>query len=394
MEIPPMTVMFSPRFFGNPWGNVVTGPFAHWKTIRGVPLKRDLGAQGSFISPGGIKRILAQKSHYAITEPTAEEGFILEGMHNNIHSAIGGQMHNFNTSSQEPAFWFHHSFIDSVWEKFCGKMRKMGKDPQDDYVTRWVSNMQKPDKYMDRLTPLKNIDGYSHYFSKNIYEYEDWPTCQNNCGNSGYLFCNKSSDRCISKGKYDLNIRPNNAPRKHQNHLSKPLSDSKFLSGEEDATKWVFVPIKIIFRRSISKKMIEKPIVGCEEDKTSERCTKAVVIVQSMGITYSGTYKDYVNCDVTIPVWTYAFVAVKNPALGPSQSFVSVTNKKGQPCMPLCLAKDDMTYEMCTGVVNATTAQPRIYANTLEDAIKGGYSFDPISTDKTDKRVKLKFVCQ
>jgi hypothetical protein len=93
----------------------------------------------------------------------------------------------------------------------------------------------------------------------------------------------RSSDRCISKGKYDLNIRPNNAPRKHQNHLSKPLSDSKFLSGEENATKWVFVPIKIIFRRSISKKMIEKPIVGCEEDETSERCTKAVVIVQSMG---------------------------------------------------------------------------------------------------------------
>jgi hypothetical protein len=52
------------------------GPFAHWKTIRGVPLKRDLGAKGSFISPRGIKRILAQKSHYAITEPTAEEGFI------------------------------------------------------------------------------------------------------------------------------------------------------------------------------------------------------------------------------------------------------------------------------------------------------------------------------
>jgi hypothetical protein len=76
-----------------------------------------------------VKRILAQKSHYAITEPTAEEGFILEGIHNNIHSAIGGQMHHFNTSSQEPAFWFHHSFIDSVWEKFCGKMRKMGKDP-------------------------------------------------------------------------------------------------------------------------------------------------------------------------------------------------------------------------------------------------------------------------
>jgi hypothetical protein len=49
MEIPPMTVMFSPRFFGNPWGNVVTGPFAHWKTIRGVPLKRDLGAQGSLV---------------------------------------------------------------------------------------------------------------------------------------------------------------------------------------------------------------------------------------------------------------------------------------------------------------------------------------------------------
>lgn len=393
MKTPPLTVMFSPDFFGNPWGAVETGPFAGWKTIRGVPLKRDLGTKGSFISSDGIDKILSKESHFDISEPTAEEGFILENMHNNIHSCIGGQMDNFNTSSQEPAFWFHHSFIDSIWEKFCQKIRKNGTDPQDDYVTQWISSMQRPEKFMDRLTPLRNIDGYSHYFTKNIYEYEEWPSCENNCGNSEYLKCNREFNYCYSIEKFPR-MQPKDTTRRYENHLSKPLSDSIILSGGKSAEQWVFIPIKIIFSKPINNTLVDSPIVGCEQEEKHERCIKAVVIVQSKGITYSGTYMDYINCDVSIPLWTYAFVAIKNPELGPSQSFVSVTDKEGKPCMPLCLAQDEMRYEMCTGVVNATTKEPKIYANTLEQAIQDGYQFDPISTDKTDKRVKLEFVCQ
>ncbi|CAC5389448.1 TYR [Mytilus coruscus] len=137
MKIPPHTVMFTDKFLGNPWEIVKKGPFVYWKTIRGIPLKRDLVSKGSFITNEWIKKILAQESHSAISEPTVNEGFVFEKNHNFIHAAIGGRMNDFNTSSQEPAFWIHHSFIDSVWEK------------------------------------LKNIDGYSHYFTKNIYQYED-----------------------------------------------------------------------------------------------------------------------------------------------------------------------------------------------------------------------------
>ena len=394
MNRPPITVMFSELFFGNPWGTVKQGPFANWTTIHGKPLKRDLGAQGSFIRPHQIEKVLSKDSHYDISEPTAEEGFALEEIHNNIHSAIGGQMNNFNASSQEPAFWFHHSFIDSVWEKFCGKMRSNGKDPQDDYVTQWVSSMQLPGKYMDRLTPLKNIDGYSHYFSKNIYEYEEYPTCDNNCGNSVFMKCDENKNLCYSLTKFDTFDEKDDVPKKYSDEISKPLSDSKILSGEQNIENWVFVPIKIIFRNPVSKNITDDPIVGCEVDKyDSEICTKAVAIVRSHGVTYSGIYQDYVNCDVSIPVWTYAFVAIRNPDLGTSKSFVSVTNKQGKPCMPICLSQDEDKYEMCAGVLTATTDEPKIYANTLDDAIKDGYPFDPISPDETDKRVKLEFVC-
>ncbi|XP_076113632.1 tyrosinase-like protein 2 [Mytilus galloprovincialis] len=392
MKLPPHTVMFSDKFLGNPWGIVKKGPFAYWKTIRGVPLERDLGAQGSFITHDWIKKILAQESHEDISEPTAEEGFIFEAIHNSIHAAIGGQMNDFNTSAQEPAFWIHHSFIDSVWEKFCHKMRSKGKDPQDDYVTRWVSSMQMPDKYMDRLTPMKNIDGYSHYFTKNIYRYEEYPTCENNCLNSVFAKCQKSV--CVSVTKF-ANVKENDdRTRKYPNHLAGPLRDSKILSRKGNVEKWVFSPIKIVFHDSIKRKLINNSIKGCETKyANSSTCKQAVAIVKSKGVTYNGLYTDYITCDITIPVWTYAFVAIKNPELGPSQTYVSVTNKLGNACTTLCLSKEGYVYETCTGVIDATKTEPKIYEDTLEKAEKGGYAFDPLAEDVIDKRIKLKFVC-
>ena len=38
----------------------------------------------------------------------------LEGAHNNVHNAVGGQMAQAN-SPADPLFWLHHSNMDRIW---------------------------------------------------------------------------------------------------------------------------------------------------------------------------------------------------------------------------------------------------------------------------------------
>lgn len=390
MTKPPLTIMFSPRFLGNPWGVVKTGPFSGWKTITGKRLRRDLGAKGGFIDRASIERILAQKSHNNISNPTAYEGMVLEDIHNEIHAAIGGQMADFSTSSQDPAFFIHHAFIDAVWERFCTALRKKGMEPQDDYVTQWVSPMQMPDKYMDRFVPYKNIDGYSHYFTNNIYQYEEFPECTNKCWDSPFLKCNKESNECYGFQKFKNLHEKENASRKYRNDLSRPLSDVTILAGKDKLEDYVIVPVKVIFRNPVYKTSI-KSFFEC--DNTDRECSRSVAVLEARGITYRGLYTDYINADVSIPIWTYAFVAVKNPELGSSITFVSVTYKDGGLCQPMCLNQNQDKYTTCLGVLNVTSTDPKDYTTSFNTASEEGYDFDPLAEEAIDKRVKLKFVC-
>jgi hypothetical protein len=95
-------------------------------------------------------------------------------------------------------------------------------------------------------------------------------------------------------------------------------------------------------------------------------------------MTYNGAYRNYIVNDVSIPQWTYVYVGVKNPTYGPSQSFISVTDKTGGPCVPYCLSENDEHYHVCTGVISVTTKLPKIYLKTVDDVRTSGFVFDPL----------------
>ena len=393
MRHPHQSKMFTDEFMGTMQGPVTSGPFGGWKTIRNIPLRREMGKTGALISPQNIKDILSKKHHVQITTPTADPETNVESMHNGVHAYIGGQMNDFNTSSQDPFFWFHHCFIDSVWEKFCTKLRKKGIDPQDDYVII-DDEKHQPDRIMDHLFPLKNIDGYSDYFPRNIYNYQEYATCPH-CLGSPNLKCDNTINkcRCIEKNE-PHRIVPTPLKRIKTNHLSQPQEHIDVLSGSENINKWVFVPIKIVFKDAIHKSIRHNDIVGCEYvDTGTDLCSGAVAIVQSLGMTYHGTYRNYIVNDVSIPQWTYAYVGVKNPELGPSQAFISITNKMGESCVPYCLTEDKNKYRSCPGIISVTTDKPKMYLNTFEDARASEFNFNPLEADTLDRRIKMAFLC-
>ncbi|XP_071121462.1 tyrosinase-like protein [Mytilus edulis] len=385
--------MFTEDFMGNGNGKVINGPFANWKTILKKPLVRHFGNDGDLIYPYQIRNILKKQSHRQIVHPTADRGTNLEAIHNNVHSFIGGQMNNFETSSQEPFFWIHHPFIDSIWELFCTQLKNRTKHPQDDFVIS-KSKMHKPYDHMDRFFPLRQIDGYSEYFTKHIYEYEKYPACPE-CSNSPYLKCDAKHNRCqaIPVGK-KLRKVENQQKWIETNHLSSPQHGISVMSNNGTMDDWVFVPIKIIYQNAINRNIRYTNITGCEyQDNSTGLCEQTVAIVQSNGITYRGSFKNYIVNDVGIPMWSYAFVGVRNPKLGTSQAFVSVTDKKGEPCLPYFLSDGDSKYKSFSGSISVTDADSKIYVNSVGQKELKDFAFDPLATDSLDERIKMLFRC-
>ncbi|XP_071121460.1 tyrosinase-like protein 2 [Mytilus edulis] len=392
MKDPKKSMMFTSEFFGDARGPIQTGPFARWKTIRNKLLFRDLGKEGNPISYKDIETVLSKKHHVQITNPTSDPNSEVEMMHNMVHAFVGGQMNDFNTSSQDPFFWIHHAFIDAVWTVFCRQLRHRNIDPQDDYVI--VDNEKhKPERYMDHLFPMKNIDGYSDYFANNIYSYGDFAKCPT-CLNSPYLKCDHASNKCVGIELHEPRRRVETPPKRIKtNHLSTPQNDFTVLAGDDK--DWVYIPVKIVVRNALEKSLKKNVIGGCEYLGAGydDLCSKSVAIVQSNGITYHGTYRNYIVNDASIPQWVYAYVGVKDPGTGSSQAFISITDKNHKPCDAFCLDLKAKKYRSCPGVISVTNKKPRLYYNTLKEAEENGYPFNPLEPDTLDPRIKMAFLC-
>ena len=182
MEDPTDSILWTPQFFGNGYGDVETGPFANWQTPVGngmwVPLTRNMGSGGSLITNDGVTAVLSRNSHSEILEPVPNPLYSLEAHHNGPHTWVDGHLSALETAAQDPVFYFHHAFIDYIWSLFRRKLWNQGQNPQFDYPQ---SNVPRQRRF-DRLLPfnMRNINAWSNYFD-NMVRYRPPPSCPN-CG--------------------------------------------------------------------------------------------------------------------------------------------------------------------------------------------------------------------
>jgi tyrosinase len=119
-----------------------------------------------------------------------------ENYHGSVHVFVYGHMSVISCSVNDPTFWFHHCFIDYLWEK-CRALQTTNKET--DYPTD--SGVPANHHYNDQLKPFQNktcIDGLSNSYIPGIYSYADSPgTCTTDadCG-SKFLWCN--SGKCTA----------------------------------------------------------------------------------------------------------------------------------------------------------------------------------------------------
>jgi tyrosinase len=159
-------------------GRVMTGPFAYangWRLTVGVDdrpfLRRRFGASAAsraLPSAGHVRKALAIEPYDAAPwDGTATRGFRNQiegwrgpGLHNRVHDWAGGTMTS-GASPNDPMFWLHHCFIDSLWARWRAAHPGAGYLPAA--RTKNVVALDEPMPPWNDATPRDMLDHTRFY---------------------------------------------------------------------------------------------------------------------------------------------------------------------------------------------------------------------------------------
>ncbi|XP_052087656.1 tyrosinase-like protein isoform X1 [Mytilus californianus] len=228
----------------------------------------------------------------------------------------------------------------------------------------------------------------------------------------------------IGRTKRSINSRRYTKEKRtsHITNMDSTMQNSFLLDGEPDIKRWVFIPVKIVHRRPSgllfgTKVIKNKNIVDGVDvysynknmNYTDEEQQAAYshsftsgsgadkVYVQVDGMSYNGKYVDYTIVDSRLPVSeSVAFVAVKNPKLNSSISFISAYDSHGRICRPYChsYGSNSNQYRTCSGVVYLTEEKPKLYGEDVGEVTQLLYpSGKGTVFTRNDKNIFLSFYC-
>ncbi|KAL3837510.1 hypothetical protein ACJMK2_022862 [Sinanodonta woodiana] len=410
MSDPTKSVVWTPAFLGNGHGVVNTGPFANWKTFLG-PLERNIGVDGVLISKRNVEAILSKCRTKDVIFPSGQPRFQIEYHHNQLHNWVGGAMSELETAAFDPVFFLHHANVDYIWQRFRDRQRKRycSVDPTKDYPIT-DDTYHAPNRRMDRFPTFKNIDGYASYWEKYWYRYEPPATCTvvPDCG-SPWLECQggvclpksaeeyhlpgtrADTDKSIAgPGSVSLETKDNNPGT----GLITPIQNNFFINGVADMKLWVFVPIKVIYMKPADERFPIYPVYNGQPDlnqdfyndpkfktdrhlKDHSNCKRnpsgaGQIVLESNGINYVGRYIEYAITDSRLQIGSsMVYIGVKNPETEITEAIISAHDRCGRMCQPQCLDHGSETsrYQPCSGAIRISSASPKMYGNTLGEAI-------------------------
>ncbi|PAV66457.1 hypothetical protein WR25_22495 [Diploscapter pachys] len=152
--------------------------------------------QDRLMSQKDINWILSRK-HFKDLTFCHDKTF--ESIHGLSHVWVGGFMFVIRVSPNDPVFYMHHSFIDSLWEKFRKKQQNR-EERESQWATDTCNDLHE---YEGQMKPFRisNRDGLSNQYTDEWYEYQDVRHCtpDNSTCDSKYLWCDVQLWRCRSK---------------------------------------------------------------------------------------------------------------------------------------------------------------------------------------------------
>ncbi|XP_060575155.1 putative tyrosinase-like protein tyr-3 [Ruditapes philippinarum] len=202
-------VLWTPCFFGEKTGTVRSGSFKLMYGAHGSVLSRKLADKAystRLINKRDIQNLKGFCSFKDITTGILEDKNErnLETLHDSVHDYIGGDMGVVENSAYDPIFWFHHAFIDYIWESFrehqtenCGHIDiETDYRPKDDIGWKNIIGQGHEDALFG-YSHLKTVDGLWRNWTQMFYKYEPQPACDSTCSGE-YLYCDDQK-RCLSR---------------------------------------------------------------------------------------------------------------------------------------------------------------------------------------------------
>ncbi|CAC5376891.1 unnamed protein product [Mytilus coruscus] len=202
MRDPTRSNVWSPKYFGNGFGELTTGPFKDFRTPSGSLIFRNVGADGTLLSKQSIELIMSKTNHSEITEPLDDPRYSLEGHALGVHVWVDGTFSRINIAAYDPIYFVYHSFIDMLWERFREQMISLyQQDPAWDYpikgkIEHRPQNLMKFEPRYGFIPQFRNVQGYSESVA-NMIHFAPAPDCPV-CLNTTELYCSPQ-DICISR---------------------------------------------------------------------------------------------------------------------------------------------------------------------------------------------------
>ncbi|WKY15863.1 hypothetical protein Q1695_000946 [Nippostrongylus brasiliensis] len=243
------SMMFSSNLMGSVIsGDLVDGQFANFVGTIGEVTQRSLDQypnQLYLFQAATVNTIVTQQTVNQVLAATAGDSGCpavpnsnIELRHGDVHVWMGGFMQTITTSTNDPIFFLHHSFIDNIWEQW-----RQNKQTPTQRETQWntgstscYSAAHRITATMVPFTGMINSGGLSNQYTDNLYSYSPPATCSssnpNGC-NSDYLFCNTQANVCVARIKPGTQcslinggtcVGPSSdAPRNYPTPLPQPL---------------------------------------------------------------------------------------------------------------------------------------------------------------------------
>ncbi|KAK6741037.1 hypothetical protein RB195_009095 [Necator americanus] len=217
------SVMFSPYLIGSVRsGSVTDGIFGNFVGSLGRVTRRALdqwNGQVTLFSFSEVADIINNHGVNDLLGATAGGSGCpnvlvdnIELVHGDVHVWIGADMQQITTSTNDPIFFLHHSFIDSIWEQWrqLRQTRSQRETQWNTGPTSCYSSAHQFNAAMVPFTGLTNRVGLSNAYTDYLYNYAPSPSCAGGC-NSAFLWCDTTRNVCVAR------IRPGSACSRFNN---------------------------------------------------------------------------------------------------------------------------------------------------------------------------------
>jgi len=107
-----LTINNSEKTVINPF---YSGPSPHGRTTRRSETSNDVARRIAFLQAPQEAQLALSDDDFLGFSNTSAGPSSLENPHNEVHSAVGGDMGQINESSFDPLFWFHHCNVERLF---------------------------------------------------------------------------------------------------------------------------------------------------------------------------------------------------------------------------------------------------------------------------------------